>query len=216
MTVRQTFFAILAVLLLCAIAGILAYPQLPERVASHWNAQGVADGFSSRLSSLLLLPAILAGVALLMLFIPMIDPLKSNIELFRPLYNIFILLMAIFMFYLYLLTILWNLGLSFGFNQMLAPAYTALMIFTGVLVGRARRNWFIGIRTPWTLSSDRVWEKTHRLGARLFILAGIVTLGGVFFPNYLVFFMMIPIGIAALTPVVYSYLEYRREQTTPE
>ena len=80
----------------------------------------------------------------------------------------------------------------------------------GVLIEKSKRNWFVGIRTPWTLSSDRVWEKTHKIGGKLFKIAGAIVIIGMFFPDYLTWFILVPILIAAIFPVIYSYFEYRR------
>ena len=85
-----------------------------------------------------------------------------------------------------------------------------VFFYTGVLCENAKRNWFIGIRTPWTLSSERVWDKTHKIGGRLFKIAGIVTLLGAFFPKYAVFFILIPTLFVAIYTVIYSYVEYQK------
>ncbi|MDD5082760.1 MAG: SdpI family protein, partial [Dehalococcoidales bacterium] len=86
-----------------------------------------------------------------------------------------------------------------------------LLYYCGILVANAQRNWFVGIRTPWTLSSDRVWEKTHRLGGRLFKAAGVLALLGIFLPGYAILFILIPAVVIAFWTIVYSYLEYRKE-----
>jgi uncharacterized membrane protein len=77
---------------------------------------------------------------------------------------------------------------------------------------KAKKNWFVGIRTPWTLSSENVWEKTHKIGAKLFKAAGITALLGVLAPAYSFFFILGPILAASLYLVLYSYLEYRKEK----
>ncbi|MCD6528067.1 SdpI family protein [bacterium] len=102
------------------------------------------------------------------MIIPKIDPLKKNLEKFRNYFERFFILLFLFLFYLYLLTIFWNLGLRFYIGQAMIPALAILFYYCGVLLEKAKRNWFIGIRTPWTLSSDEVWDKTHQLGGRLF------------------------------------------------
>ncbi len=76
---------------------------------------------------------------------------------------------------------------------------------------KAKRNWFIGIRTPWTLNSDAVWDKTHRIGGRLFKAAGIVALLGVFFPNHAILLILVPAILVASFTIIYSYFEYQRE-----
>jgi uncharacterized membrane protein len=87
-----------------------------------------------------------------------------------------------------------------------------LFYYVGVVCEHSKRNWFIGIRTPWTLSSDRVWEKTHKIGGRLFKAAGVVALIGVFFQRHAVWFILIPVLSVAVYTILYSYLEYQREE----
>ncbi|MDR3573382.1 MAG: SdpI family protein [Anaerolineaceae bacterium] len=208
----RTVLIILGVLLILSLGtGVYAYPHLPQLVASHWNAQGQVNGYTSRLSGVLLLPAMLLGISLVLLFIPEIDPLKANIQLFRPEYNGFIAVFALFMFYLHLVTVAINLGLAVSMNQLLFPAFGLLIIYMGFLLSKAHRNYFIGIRTPWTLNSETVWNKTHQLGSKLFTIAGAITLLGVFFPNYAVYILLIAITATALITTVYSYFAFRQE-----
>jgi len=208
----RTVLIILGVLLILSLGlGILAYPHLPPQVASHWNAQGQVNGYASRLSGLMLLPAMLIGISLLLLFIPEIDPLKANIQLFRAEYNGFIAVFALFLFYLHIVTVAINLGLAFGMNQLLIPAFGLLIFYMGFLLGKAHRNYFIGIRTPWTLNSETVWNKTHQLGSKLFKIAGIICLLGVFFPNYAVYILLIAITGTSFITTAYSYFAFRQE-----
>jgi len=78
------------------------------------------------------------------------------------------------------------------------------------LLEKSERNWFIGIRTPWTMSSDKIWHKTHILGGKLFKIAGIIAIIGIFFGKIAFFFIIIPMILFAIYLVVYSYLEYRK------
>ena len=85
-------------------------------------------------------------------------------------------------------------------------------IFIGFILRKVKRNFFIGIRTPWTLSSDVVWDKTHKLGSKLIIHSGIITLIGIFFQNYMLWFILTPIIVSAIILLIYSYLEFRKEE----
>ena len=163
--------------------------------------------------AMLVTPLIMAGITLLLLAIPQIDPLKANIEYFRTDYNLFIVLMNLFMLYVHVLTIAWGLGVRFDMNRAIPPAFGLLFFFIGVLLGKARRNYMIGIRTPWTLASETVWDKTHRLGGLLFKICGGLALAGVFFPAYTYWFVLLPVLAAALWLMIYSYFLYRREET---
>ena len=208
---RKSEIIVLAIVLASFVIGIAFYPQMPEQMASHWNAQGQVDGYMSRFWGLFLLPLIFVGLALLFIAIPRIDPLKANIEQFRRYYDWFILLFSVFMFSLYLWTILWNIGIEISPNIFLPIGLGLLFFYIGTLLEKTKRNWFIGIRTPWTLSSERVWEKTHKIGGMLFKVAGLISLLGVFFGNYALFFVIVPVILVAIYTVFYSYFEYQKE-----
>ena len=184
---------------------------MPEKMASHWNFKGEVDGYISRFWGLFLMPFISVVLFLLFLLIPKIDPLKANIEKFRKYFDGFVVLIILFLFYLYLLTIFWNFGVQFSMNQVLPPAFGILFFYCGILIEKAKRNWFIGIRTPWTLSNDKVWERTHKIGGKLFKVVGIIAFLGIIFPNYAFFLILFPVIAVSIFTVIYSYLEYRKE-----
>ena len=139
--------------------------------------------------------------------------MKANIAQFQEAFNLFIVLMAGFMLYIYGLTLAWSLGYTnFRMSGAMLPAIGLLFIFIGFMMRQARRNFFIGIRTPWTLSSDTVWNETHRVGAVLFIISGALAFFGGFFGGTTAFWMMfVPIIGSTLFLLAYSYLLYRRE-----
>ena len=199
-----------AIIVLLFLIGMLSYQYLPDKIASHWNSQGDVDGDMPKFLGIFLVPIIAVGLFLLFILVPKIDPLKENYKKFKNYYDSFILVMIIFMLYVYLLTIIWNFGIKFNMTSTLIPAVGALFIYIGIILRNIKRNWFIGIRTPWTISSDRVWSKTHKLGSKLFIISGIITILGIFFPKYMIWFILIPVVISSIVCVVYSYLEFRK------
>lgn len=211
MNKRLTLTLFIIIVAITLIAGAVAYPRLPERPASHWNAAGQADGTTTPLGAVLTLPAILFFTGMLMFAIPSIDPLKKNIAEFRPQYNTLIIGMSLFLLYLHLLTLAWNLNVEFDFNRMLAPAFGLLMIMVGGLLANAKRNYMVGIRTPWTLANDVVWQKTHRQGAWAFRIAGFIALLGIFWPQQAFWLLFIPIMAAALYTVLYSFFAFQAE-----
>ena len=142
-------------------------------MASHWGVNDQVNGTMSRFWGAFLMPLMSLAMLGLFLLIPAIDPLKANIAQFRGPFNLFIVLMIVFLTYVHGLTIAWNLGYTgFQMSTALLPAMGLLFIFVGYMLAKAKRNFFIGIRTPWTLSSDTVWDKTHALGSKLFIASG--------------------------------------------
>lgn len=212
MKTKTALFWMLILILLSTAGGILLWHQLPPLMASHWNANDQVDGYISRFWGVFLMPCITLLMMGLFLIIPKIDPLAKNIERFRSTFNNFIVLIVCFMVYIYVLTLIFNLGYTFAMSRAMLPALGVLLFAAGVLIGNAQPNWFIGIRTPWTLSNDLVWEKTHRLGSILFKVAGVLTILGVFWGELAFWFVMGPILIAAFVPVIYSYFIFRKAQ----
>lgn len=204
--------AALILLIILAFFAIAAYfyPQMPENVASHWNAAGEVDGYMPKFWGLFLMPIISLAMVFFFILVPRIDPLKANIEKFRNYFDNFILIFFVFLFYLYLLTIAWNLGARFNMMQFLSPAFGVLLFYSGVMIENAKRNWFIGIRTAWTLSSQEVWDKTHKVGGGLFKIAGIIAFGGMILPNIALFLLLFPVLFFSVYIVAYSYFEYRK------
>lgn len=200
------------VILLLFVASAILSPYAPEAFVSHWNAEGVPDGHISKFWGLFLLPSITLGIFLLFLVFAVIDPLKKNIALFRSWFDLSILVFICFFAYIHALTLYWNFIGPFSMNIAIAPAFSFLFIFIGILLRKTKRNWFIGIRTPWTLSSDSVWEKTHRLGSSLFIGVGILSSFGMLFPSYLFTLFFVPLIISVIFLLIYSYIAYRKEQ----
>lgn len=202
----------LSVIILVAfyVIAFIFYPQMPAQMVSHWNAQGEADGYTSKFLGLFLLPFIATALTALFLAIPKIDPLKVNIGKFRLYYDWFIVLFLLFFGYVYILSILWNKDVSFNFTQALLPAVGVLFVYIGILLQNARRNYMIGIRTPWTLANEDVWNRTHSLGGKLFIAAGVVSAFGAIWPKYALLFILAPVLTVALITVVYSYVIYKQ------
>jgi len=210
---KKSIMAALGIILLSFVIAIYLDSEMPEMMASHWNAQGEVDGYMPKFWGLFMMPLISLVIFLLFLLIPKIDPLKKNIQKFRRYYDWFIVLFIAFFFYVYVLTLLFNLkgmDLDFNFTQMMVPALGILFYYLGILTENAKRNWFIGIRTPWTLSSDKVWNKTHKLGGKLFKIAGVIAFIGLLLPQYSILFVLIPVLVVALYTVVYSYIEYQK------
>ena len=208
---KKSVMVIIGLILLSFVIGIYYYPQMPDKIASHWNAKGEVDGYMSKFWGMFLMPIVSVGLFLMFILIPKIDPLKQNIEKFRKYFDGFIVLIIAFLFYIYLLTIFWNLDYRFNMTIMMIPALAVLFYYIGVLTENAERNWFIGIRTPWTLSNDVVWDKTHKLGGKLFKAAGILALIGVLFQRYALWFVIVPVIFVAIYTIVYSYFEYQKQ-----
>jgi len=208
--------AISLVLVLTAVMTLAAYPVMPAAVASHWNAAGELDGTMPKFWGLALIPLLMYGFCALLAVLPRIDPLRKNYEKFRDYYEGFILVFAAFLLFIQLQIILWGQGIYVSPNVTMPVMIGILFMYIGFLMEHAEPNWFVGIRTPWTLSSDSVWRKTHRRAGALFKLAGVVSMTGTFAGIYAWLFILVPAIAVAVYTVVYSYVEFRSEQAAGE
>ena len=217
MKVKQEYFlfAAFAIVLISFILGIWLYQSrsisIPDTFASHWDAAGEVNGYMPKFWGLFLMPIISLIMLGLFVVLPKIDPLKKYIATFKTHYNTFILAIIAFLFYIHTLTIAWNLGIRYNMIAFLSPAFAVLFYYCGILIENSKRNWFIGIRTPWTMSSDKVWESTHKIGGKLFKAVGIISLIGLFFQEIAIFFVIVPILLVSIYLFVYSYLEFKKE-----
>ncbi|AKB39900.1 SdpI family protein [Methanosarcina mazei] len=208
---RKVTAAITGLVLLSFILSIYFYPQVPDQMATHWDSQGEVNGYMSKFWGTFFMPLLITGLVILFLVIPKIDPRKENIEMFRKHYEGFRLVLIIFLVLVHLHILLWNTGTQISPNAVIPLGMGLLFYYAGVLTENAEQNWFIGIRTPWTLSSENVWKRTNCLGGKLFRIAGITAFSGVFFPEYAIYFILVPAVIVVVITVVYSYLEYKKE-----
>ncbi|MFZ4648875.1 MAG: SdpI family protein [Patescibacteria group bacterium] len=192
---------------------IISYPYLPERVVSHWNFYGQADGWMSRSFNCWLFPLILLAMYLLFWLMPKFDPKKERYAEFSGVY-IGMRDAIIFIFFcVFTVATIYNLGYPINVGVAVATLIGLLMMVLGNYFGKLKRNWFIGIRTPWTLSSENVWNKTHRLGGRLFMVWGALIILAPWLP--MAWGMGVLLGGIALILIfinIFSYRLYKKEQ----
>jgi uncharacterized membrane protein len=213
MTTKTTVIIALVLIILALLAGALLWDQLPNQMASHWNVNDEVNGYMPKIWGVFLMPLTTLVMLALFLVVPSIDPLKANVAKFRESFNLFIVLIIVFMLYVHGLTLAWSLGYhDFKMSTAMFPFLGVLFIAVGFMLRKAKRNFFIGIRTPWTLSSDSVWEKTHQLGAVLFMASGALAIVGGFFGGMTAFWLMfVPLIGSSLFLVIYSYVLYWQE-----
>jgi len=213
MTTKNTLVLALIMIALALLAGALLWNQLPDQMASHWDINDQVNDYIPKFWGVFLMPLITSGMLILFLVVPGIDPLKANIAQFRKSFNLFIALIIAFMLYIHGLTLAWSLGFTnFKMSAAMLPFMGVLFIAIGFMLRKAKRNFFIGIRTPWTLSSDTVWDKTHQLGSILFMASGALAIVGGFFGGMIAFWLMfIPLIGSSLFLAIYSYVLYRDE-----
>lgn len=196
-------------------AAVWAYPHLPPRVATHWNFRGEPDGYSGRFVAAFVMPLAILGVAALTHVLPKIDPKRANYPKFLDTYWLLINGILIFLGVAYLAVLGNAIGAPVPMQRVMPVALGFLFIVIGNYLGRVQPNWFLGIRTPWTLSSDTVWRKTHRLGAWVFVIAGVLFMASALVPDArgAVPLAVIIVGLVMI-PVVYSLYLWMRERAS--
>ena len=208
---RSRWFGLVAAAL-AALVSIWAYPRLPETVATHWNLRGVPDGYSSRFWAVALMPLVMVGMTGLLRVLPKIDPRRENYAKFIDSYWLIANAILVFMGVAHVLVLANGMGYLVQIDRLLPLGVGLLFAILGNSLTRIEPNWFIGIRTPWTLSSDAVWRKTHRTGGWLFVIGGIVIATGAFAPRgaFVPLFVATVLVVAGI-PVVQSYVLWKRE-----
>lgn len=208
MNLEKSDYAALGLLLLMAGISIHGYTQIEGEIAVQFDSSNQPDSTMEKLTGLALLPVV--SIALLGLFklLPAIDPLKENIEKFETVFRWTAVALIAFMAYIQALIVIWNLGVIFDISKAIIPAVAAIFYILGLVLEKAQRNWFIGLRTPWTLSSDEVWNRTHKKIAPWFKFAAVFSFGGLFFPERMLEFVILPAVLLSVAGVFYSYKVY--------
>jgi uncharacterized membrane protein len=205
---------ILPILILLAVitSSFYFHSLSPERVPTHWNFAGEVDGWGPR-SFAFIIPAAIAIIYLLFMVLPFLDPKRERYDQFRKVYHIFKDSIILFMAVIYFATSLNVLGYNLPIGVIVPVGVGLLFMIMGNYMKEIKSNWFIGIRTPWTLSSEEVWNKTHRFGGKMFMLAGILIVLDAFLPvswRLTVFIAAIIIILAGT--IGYSYVVYLKEK----
>jgi uncharacterized membrane protein len=164
----------LVLIVIAVFVSIFAYPHLPDRVPTHWNASGEVNGWSSRLWGAWMLPLTMALVWLILRAVPHIDPRKANYAKFQGMYDWLVILVIAFMLAIHVVIILAATGSPIEMHKVMMPSVGIFIAALGFLLPRVHPNWFVGIRTPWTLTSDISWERTHKIAGPLFIALGVL------------------------------------------
>ena len=207
-TVRTNVLCLIFIAITIAVAAYL-YPTLPEQIPTHWNIEGEVDDYTPKPWGVLIMPLMAIFVFVILKLIPVISPKGFRTDQFRGVMNIFTVTLVGFMSAVALLVLLSASGRNVHMNEMIFAGVGLLFIVLGNYLGKVRKNFFIGIRTPWTLASDEVWSRTHRLGGWVFVLIGFFMFLNAFiqFPEE---WLIGSIVVVALVPVVYSYVLYRK------
>lgn len=204
---------VIIIIMATLAAAVYLYPQLPERVPSHWNIQGEVDGYSSRFWGAFGIPLMNVGIYLMMLFLPIIDPRRDNYLKFAGAYRVMRVVMVCFFTVLYAVVILAVKGYPVSVDRIVPLGVSVLFIIIGNYMGRFQHNYFVGIKVPWTLANETVWRKTHRLAGPLWVVAGLLgVVGAIIGGTAAMWFLLVPLLLATVIPVVYSFIIYKKLQ----
>ena len=202
-----------SLLLASVILSIYFYQIFPAVVPTHWGVSGEVNGWGPRWLGAFLLPAILFAIYFLFGLLPKIDPKRANYEDFKKAFNVFKTAIMSVLFAVYIIASLNAVGVMVSVAFWTPVFIGMLFIVIGNYFGKIRNNYFVGIRTPWTLSSEEVWNKTHRLGGKLFVIGGLAMMLMGFVPIALRMPLLIAvIFVIAVVPIVYSYLLYKKQK----
>jgi uncharacterized membrane protein len=206
-------YSALAVITAMSAISLYAYssPHMQEQLIVHWNARGQADGYSTKAVGLFMMPALTLAIYGMFLLIPKIEVFKENMKSFIGYYDNLKVVFALFMLAIQAAMILQNTNWRFNMNLAMLPAIAMLLYYIGHMMPHVKRNFFVGIRTPWTLANDRVWEKTHVLGGKTFRLNAVAVMLGLLAPETGIWLVIGATIANALLLMAYSYWLYQKE-----
>ncbi|HLG03920.1 MAG TPA: SdpI family protein [Bacteroidia bacterium] len=196
---------------------LLNWDKFPDKIPTHWNASGEVDSYGGK-GALFIGPLVNLGVYLLLLFLPRIDPRKKNYELFSGAYWTIRLGLAIVLAIVGLVTIFVPLGYDIDVALIIPLTVTGLFLLLGNQFGRLRHNYFVGIRTPWTLNNEEVWKRTHRLAGKVWVAGSLIMLPLIFLlpAETMSVAFFIYIAVLAIVPIVYSLITHKSLENGPK
>jgi uncharacterized membrane protein len=195
-----------------AFFGFAMLNRMPERVASHWDLHGAVNGYSSRLTLVLMVPIMSLAMAVVFAYVPQLDPKRRNFPRHAGAYWVVTNTVLAFLAVIQVVLIGFNVGWQMNINAIIGIGLGVLFIVLGNVLTRVRPNWIFGVRTPWTLSSDVSWRETHRLAGYGFVVAGVAVLLTSFaWPKAMFAVMIAGTGTTALFAVIWSYFAWKRD-----
>lgn len=188
----------------------LTWRNAPGRIPIHWDAAGNVNGYGGKFEGILLQPIIAGAMYIAMIALPGIDPGRANYANFSTAYDTIRTALIAAIAAVYGITQLAIQGFAIGVATIVPFVFGVLLIVIGNVLGKVRPNWFVGIKTPWTLSSKTAWTRTHRLGGRLFVAAGLLVMLGVLLPPpwNAAWYLAICVGLV-LGLFIFSYVAWR-------
>lgn len=200
-----------AIIVVAAVlVSAVMYPQLPERFPTHWNGSGQVNGWSSRFWGAWMMPLLLAGTWVIMRAIPHIDPRKENYAKFKGAYETMIIAIMLVLLGIHITVLMAATGRDVSLARVVPTGIGALFFVLGTMLPKIQPNWFMGIRTPWTLSSDLAWKRTHHVGGYVFMAIGALTIATSLIASAIAFKALFGLAMLAVAFLfLYSYLVWK-------
>lgn len=207
---------LVTVLVLAIMLGVSAWAWLKvpagTQVPIHWNAAGEPDDYGNKFIGIFLLPIVTLGISIIFTLVRYIDPKRANILRSAQAYRATLFGILFFMLALHIGAMINVAGYPLNIGYIAAPAVGLMFIVMGNYLGKIRRNYMFGVRTPWTLASELSWNKTHRFAGKLFVAAGLLILLATIWNPVWAFGVMIGAIIVTLSlTIVYSYWVWKHD-----
>ena len=189
--------------------------KLPNEIATHFDMNGKPNDYSSKITGLILFPGINVLMYFVFIALPKIDPSRKNYGLFQDKFKIIRMLLHALLSFITFVTVFYSLGYEFNLSFVIYYGLLSFFLVMGNYMGNVRHNYFIGVRTPWTLANEHVWTKTHRFTAKLWVIGSLITMAVLpFLPKEIcgTVFMIFTLTVSIL-PILYSYLEFKKTIT---
>ena len=182
-------------------------------VPIHWNVEGEVDGYGPAWFAFLMIPAITAGIVGLMALIPRIEPSRENLRRYAPAYRTLSIAVVLLMAVVHLVVVLGGVGMDVPVGFIVGTGVGILFLVMGNVLATVRSNYMFGVRTPWTLSSERSWDRTHRMVGRLFVVTGlamiVLALTGIMW--LVMGVMLVMLAVTLVGGYWYSYRQWRAD-----
>lgn len=203
----------LGMIIISVFLGVYFFQHFPDRVPSHWNINGEVDGYSRKFWGAFMVPLMMLGMYFLFIIMPYLDPKKDQYVNFAGVYHKFKDLIITFLFILFSLTGLNGLGYKIDIGFYVPLMVGMMFIILGALLKNVKMNWFLGIRTPWTMSSENVWNKTHELSSSVLMISGFLMAATVLVSvKYKIALFILAIALIVFALPIYSYILYSKEK----
>jgi len=186
------------------------WDKFPDRIATHFGIDGQPNDYSSKVTGLILFPGINILMYGLFLIIPLIDPRKQSYNMFEGKWKIIRMVLHLFLSSITVVTAVYSLGYNINIGSVVCYSITILFLILGNYMGNIRSNYFVGIRVPWTLANEEVWNQTHRMAGKVWVFFSLLMLALLYFIPNAEWLLLPYIIIITLVPIVYSFIKYKQ------